>query len=286
MKIVGIRFRQTGKMYDFALGDLQVAVGDKLIVETARGPELGEVGAEPRNAEPGTEQNYKQVLRRATAEDLAIVEANRKKERSAMETFRKKIEEHKLEMEPVEVNYAYDGSKILFYFTAEGRVDFRDLVKDLAGIFRTRIELRQIGVRDEAKMMGGLGICGRPFCCASYLNDFQPVSIKMAKEQGVSLNPVKISGNCGRLMCCLKYEQAAYEDLNRNTPMNDAIVETPDGKGTVTEAMVLRRKIRVRLDDPAEQNEKIYSVDDVKVLKRGRGGAKPQGQDAPEAPEK
>ena len=286
MKIVGIRFRQTGKMYDFALGDLQVAVGDKLIVETARGPELGEVGAEPRNAEPGTEQNYKQVLRRATAEDLAIVEANRKKERSAMETFRKKIEEHKLEMEPVEVNYAYDGSKILFYFTAEGRVDFRDLVKDLAGIFRTRIELRQIGVRDEAKMMGGLGICGRPFCCASYLNDFQPVSIKMAKEQGVSLNPVKISGNCGRLMCCLKYEQAAYEDLNRNTPMIDAIVETPDGKGTVTEAMVLRRMIRVRLDDPAEQNEKIYSVDDVKVLKRGRGGAKPQGQDAPEAPEK
>ena len=274
-EVVGIRFRQNGKVYDFDPAGITAQMGDSLIVETSRGVELGEV-AQPNHAveEEKLELPLRRVLRRATQEDLAHAEANRQRERSAMEVFRRKIEEHKLEMEPVEVNFAYDGSKILFFFTAEGRVDFRDLVKDLAGVFRTRIELRQIGVRDEAKMLGGLGICGRPFCCSSYIREFQPVSIKMAKEQGVSLNPVKISGTCGRLMCCLKYEQAAYDDLIRHSPMPEAQVQTPDGRGVVTEAMLVKRQVRVRLEGD-DQNEGVYSVDDVTVLRRGRGGARP-----------
>ena len=275
-EVVGVRFRQSGKVYYFDPGEIRAEIGDKLIVETARGIEMGETAQRNHKvADEGLELPLKRVLRKATAEDLAAVEANRKKEREAMDVFRKKIASHKLDMEPVDVAYSFDSSKIVFYFISEGRVDFRELVKDLAGIFRTRIELRQIGVRDEAKMLGGLGICGRPFCCASFLDEFAPVSIKMAKEQGVSLNPVKISGTCGRLMCCLKYEQAAYEDLTRNSPASGALVETSEGRGTVTEALLLKRQVRVRLEGE-EQKEQIFSIDDIRLLRRGRGGAKPE----------
>ena len=275
-EVVGIRFRQSGKVYYFDPGDIRAEIGDKLIVETSRGIEMGETAQRNHKVnDEALELPLKRVLRRATAEDLAAVEENRRKEREAMDVFRKKIAAHKLDMEPVDVAYSFDSSKIVFYFISEGRVDFRELVKDLAGVFRTRIELRQIGVRDEAKMLGGLGICGRPFCCASFLEEFAPVSIKMAKEQGVSLNPVKISGTCGRLMCCLKYEQAAYEDLTRNSPAAGALVDTPEGRGTVTEALLLKRQVRVRLEGE-EQKEIVISIDDVRLLRRGRGGAKPQ----------
>ena len=198
------------------------------------------------------------------------MEENHKKEKSAFKACEKRIEARGLEMKLVDVEYTFDNSKILFYFTADGRVDFRELVKDLAGIFRTRIELRQIGVRDEAKMLGGIGICGRPFCCGSFLGGFQPVSIKMAKEQGLSLNPVKISGACGRLMCCLKYEQEAYQDLLRNTPKVNAIVSTPDGKGVVIDQNLLTRRLTVRLDKDPDAAPKVYTVDQVKLLKDGR----------------
>lgn len=248
-EVIGVRFKEVGKVYYFDPNGIQMKKGDMAIVETARGVECGEVAMENREIEDkDIVHPLKKMIRKATQGDLKKVEENRKKERHAFEICEKKILDHKLEMKLVDVEYTFDNNKILFYFTADGRVDFRELVKDLASVFRTRIELRQIGVRDEAKMMGGLGICGRPFCCTSFLGEFQPVSIKMAKEQGLSLNPVKISGTCGRLMCCLKYEQAAYSDLLRTTPKNGAVVNTPEGRGVVVDVNLLTGMLKVRMD--------------------------------------
>ena len=239
-----------------------------MIVETARGVECGFV-AQP-NQEVEEEQvvrPLKPILRRATEADLRQVQRNREREKQAFDICLKKIADHKLDMKLTDVEVTFDNNKILFYFTADGRVDFRELVKDLASVFRTRIELRQIGVRDEAKMVGGLGICGRPFCCASFLGEFQPVSIRMAKEQGLSLNPTKISGTCGRLMCCLKYEQEAYESLLATTPKVGAYVATEEGRGTVVESNLLTGLLRVRLDRAPEAVPRVFMKERVKILK-------------------
>ncbi len=259
--IIGVKFRNGGKVYYFAPNEDEFQIGDGVVVETARGIECGEVAIERRTI-PDDKLVFqlKPVIRKATEADLLKVEENRKKEVSAFEICEKRILKHGLDMKLVSVEYAFDGSKMLFCFTSDGRVDFRELVKDLAGIFRTRIELRQIGVRDEARMLGGLGICGRPFCCATFLNEFQPVSIKMAKEQGLSLNPVKISGTCGRLMCCLKYEQAAYDDLLKVTPRIGANVTTPDGRGVVVDRNLVAGTVRVTLDGDTETTPKTYPV--------------------------
>ena len=248
-QVVGIRFKDSGKVYSFDPGELFFQKGDHAVVETARGAECGEV-ALGNHEVPDEEvvKPLKRVLRAATTEDLQTVERNREREKKAFSVCEEKIRAHKLDMKLVDVEYTFDGSKILFYFTADGRVDFRSLVKDLASTFHTRIELRQIGVRDESKMIGGFGICGRPFCCSTFLNDFHPVSIKMAKEQGLSLNPGKISGTCGRLMCCLKYEQAAYDHLLRHTPKVGAVVETREGRGVVIDNNLLTGMLKIRLD--------------------------------------
>ena len=267
-EVIGVRFKEVGKVYYFDPNGIQMKKGDMAIVETARGVECGEVAMENREIEDkDIVQPLKKMIRKATQGDLKKVEENRKKERHAFEICEKKILDHKLEMKLVDVEYTFDNNKILFYFTADGRVDFRELVKDLASVFRTRIELRQIGVRDEAKMMGGLGICGRPFCCTSFLGEFQPVSIKMAKEQGLSLNPVKISGTCGRLMCCLKYEQAAYSDLLRTTPKNGAVVNTPEGRGVVVDVNLLTGMLKVRMDRAPEAAPMSFHAKQVKVIK-------------------
>ena len=266
--IIGVRFKSNGKAYYFDPGELNPEKGSLVVVQTARGTECGEVVI-PRKqvADETVVQPLKPVLRAATKEDKRRVRENAEKEQKAAAVCQKKIAEHKLDMKLVDVEYTFDNSKILFYFTADGRVDFRNLVKDLASVFRTRIELRQIGVRDEAKMLGGLGICGRPFCCSQFLGGSQPVSIKMAKEQGLSLNPTKISGSCGRLMCCLKYEQDTYEALLKMTPKQGALVTTAEGKGVVTDVNLLTGKLKVRLDKspdspPVEMNRK-----DVKVIR-------------------
>ena len=270
-EVIGVRFKNTGKVYYFDPQGEQLEKGVMAIVENARGLECGEVAMENREvSDESIVQPLRKLVRQATQEDLHKVEENRKKEKSAFKACEKKIAERGLEMKLVDVEYTFDNSKSLFYFTADGRVDFRELVKDLAGMFRTRIELRQIGVRDEAKMLGGMGICGRPFCCGSFLGGFTPVSIKMAKEQGLSLNPVKISGACGRLMCCLKYEQEAYQDLLRTTPKVGALVSTPDGKGVVIEQNLLTRKLTVRLDKDPEGAPKVFKVSDIKVLRDGK----------------
>ena len=270
-KVVGVRFKDTGKTYYFDPKGLEIKKGDLVVVETARGMECGVAQYAPKEvAENEVTAPLKPVLRIATARDKQILEENKEKEKRAYEVCLQKIEKHKLDMNLTEVEYAFDGSKILFYFTADGRVDFRELVKELAGVFRTRIELRQIGVRDEAKMLGGLGICGRPFCCASFLGEFQPVSIKMAKEQGLSLNPTKISGACGRLMCCLKYEQDAYEDLLRITPKVGAIVQTGEGRGKVTEVNLLTGELKVHLDRAEEGAVTSFHKSQVKTLRDGR----------------
>ena len=267
-EVIGVRFKEVGKVYYFDPNGIQMKKGDMAIVETARGVECGEVAMENREIEDkDIVHPLKKMIRKATQGDLKKVEENRKKERHAFEICEKKILDHKLEMKLVDVEYTFDNNKILFYFTADGRVDFRELVKDLASVFRTRIELRQIGVRDEAKMMGGLGICGRPFCCTSFLGEFQPVSIKMAKEQGLSLNPVKISGTCGRLMCCLKYEQAAYSDLLRTTPKNGAVVNTPEGRGVVVDVNRLTGMLKVRMDRAPEAAPMSFHAKQVKVIK-------------------
>ena len=267
-EVIGVRFKEVGKVYYFDPNGIQMKKGDMAIVETARGVECGEVAMENREIEDkDIVHPLKKMIRKATQGDLKKVEENRKKERHAFEICEKKILDHKLEMKLVDVEYTFDNTKILFYFTADGRVDFRELVKDLASVFRTRIELRQIGVRDEAKMMGGLGICGRPFCCTSFLGEFQPVSIKMAKEQGLSLNPVKISGTCGRLMCCLKYEQAAYSDLLRTTPKNGAVVNTPEGRGVVVDVNLLTGMLKVRMDRAPEAAPMSFHAKQVKVIK-------------------
>ncbi len=269
-EVVGVRFKNVGKVYYFDPQGIQLAKNSRVIVETARGIECGEVAMTNREVPDETVVHpLKKVIRAATEEDLATLESNREKEKKASQICQQKIAEHKLDMKLVDVEYTFDNNKILFYFTADGRIDFRDLVKDLAAVFRTRIELRQIGVRDEAKMLGGLGICGNPFCCSTFLGEFQPVSIRMAKEQGLSLNPTKISGTCGRLMCCLKYEQEAYEDLIRTTPRVGALVATPDGKGLVTEVSLLTGMLKIRLEKNDDNSINLYHKDDVKVLRDG-----------------
>lgn len=270
-EIIGVRFKEVGKIYYFDPDGNRFALGEPVVVETARGVECGTVAIPNREIEEtAVVKPLKKVTRAATSADLKRVEENHQKEKRAFKIAQEKIAACKLEMKLVDVEYTFDNSKILFYFTADGRVDFRELVKDLAAVFRTRIELRQIGVRDEAKMLGGLGICGRPFCCNTFLGEFQPVSIKMAKEQGLSLNPTKISGACGRLMCCLKYEQEAYEDLLRTTPKQGAIVMTPDGRGRVTEVNLLTGTLKVRLDQAEDGADAVFHKKDVKTLRDGR----------------
>lgn len=267
-EIVGIRFKEVGKVYYFSPNGLKLKKGDKVIVETARGVECGEVTIENREiAEEELVSPLKPVIRAATEQDLKVVEENKEKELKAYAICEEKIANHGLDMKLVDVEYTFDNNKILFYFTADGRVDFRELVKDLAAVFRTRIELRQIGVRDESKMLGGFGICGRPFCCHTFLGEFQPVSIKMAKEQGLSLNPVKISGTCGRLMCCLKYEQDTYEHLLRHTPKVGAIVETSEGRGTVIDNNLITGMLKVRLDRRPDAAPMLIERHDVKLIK-------------------
>ncbi|MDD6023337.1 MAG: stage 0 sporulation family protein [Oscillospiraceae bacterium] len=269
--VVGIQFKKGGKIYFFDPGNQTVNAGDEVIIDTARGPEYGfcAEGNHPVPAE-NVVQPLRPVIRVATDHDKRIRQEFKDREPAAFDTCQQKILEHKLDMKLVSAEYSFDGSKILFYFTADGRVDFRDLVKDLAAVFRTRIELRQIGVRDEAKIMGGLGICGRPFCCKQFLDDFQPVSIKMAKTQNLSLNPTKISGTCGRLMCCLKYEQDTYEALLKAAPKQDSLVNTCDGVGTVTEVNLLKESVKVRLEsDPS--SVKCYNNCDICVLRNGKG---------------
>ncbi|MDD2954852.1 MAG: stage 0 sporulation family protein [Oscillospiraceae bacterium] len=267
-EVIGVRFKNAGKIYYFDPDGQTMQKEQKVIVETARGVECGEVAMENRQVEDRTiVKPLKKVIRIATPEDMAQAEKNLEKERNAFRVCEEKIAAHKLDMKLVDVEYTFDNNKVLFYFTADGRVDFRELVKDLASVFRTRIELRQIGVRDEAKMLGGLGICGMPFCCTRFLGEFQPVSIKMAKEQGLSLSPTKISGTCGRLMCCLKYEQAAYEDLLRTTPKNGAIVSTPEGRGKVVEVNLLTGLLKVRLDKNSDAPPKIFPKDEVKAVR-------------------
>ena len=269
-EVVDIQFRPGQKVYFFDANGFTCHAGDSVIIDTARGPEFGAcVGGNHSISIRDVVSPLRPVLRLATAQDLRTVEENRAKEKHAFEVCQAKIAEHGLDMQLVSTEYAFDGSKILFFFTADERVDFRELVKNLAGLFHTRIELRQIGVRDKAKMVGGLGICGRPFCCASFLDDFQPVSIKMAKTQNLSLNPTKISGTCGRLMCCLKYEQEAYEDLIRNSPKLESFVDTPEGRGTVVELDLLRQRVKVRMEDRPEVIG-VFANAEIAVLRNGK----------------
>jgi len=270
VQVVDIQFRPGQKVYYFDPAGLTLHAGDHVIIDTARGAEFGIVAGGNHNIpEKDVVAPLRSVLRVATAQDEKTVEENRAKEKRAFDVCLQKIGEHGLDMQLVSAECAFDGSKLLFFFTADERVDFRELVKNLAAVFHTRIELRQIGVRDKAKMVGGLGICGRPFCCASFLDDFQPVSIKMAKTQNLSLNPTKISGTCGRLMCCLKYEQDAYEDLIRNAPKQDSFVDTPEGRGTVVEVDLLRSRVKVRMEDQPE-NISIFANEDIAVLRSGK----------------
>ena len=269
VEVIGVNFREAGKIYYFAPGEYKLAVGDRVIVETARGVEIGTVKMANKTV-PSSEvvAPLKAVTRPATKDDLIRDEKNQKAEAEAAVICKKKIAAHNLEMSLVDVEYTFDNSKLTFYFTCESRVDFRELVKDLASTFRTRIELRQIGIRDEAKMMGGLGICGRKFCCAGFLTDFVQVSIKMAKEQNFSLNSAKVSGACGRLMCCLRYEHETYEEAIARTPGCGSTVMTEDSRGVVVETKPLAALIKVRLTDKEKDTTKIYEVDKVKVLSR------------------
>ena len=266
IKIIGVRFRNVGKVYYFSPKNFDICVGDHVIVETARGVEYGHVVLGPKEVEDEKViQPLKEVIRLATPKDDAREECNRRKEREAFEICQKKIREHELEMKLIDAEYTFDNNKVLFYFTADGRIDFRELVKDLAAVFKTRIELRQIGVRDETKILGGMGICGRALCCHTYLSEFAPVSIKMAKEQNLSLNPTKISGVCGRLMCCLKNEQETYEYLNRKLPGVGDSVTTPENlKGEVTSVNVLRQLVKVLVDVDDEKEIREYPVSELK----------------------
>ena len=269
-EVVDIQFRAGQKVYYFDPAGFSCKAGDHVIIDTARGPEYGICTAgNHRIPMKDVVAPLRCVLRHATAEDERTVERNRAEEKRAFDICMQKVAEHGLDMQLVSAEYAFDGSKILFFFTADERVDFRELVKNLASIFHTRIELRQIGVRDKAKMVGGLGICGRPFCCASFLDDFQPVSIKMAKTQNLSLNPTKISGTCGRLMCCLKYEQDAYEDLLRTAPKAESFVDTPEGRGTVVEVDLLRQRVKVRMED-APETISVFANADIAILRSGK----------------
>ena len=278
VEVIGVRFRQAGKIYFFAPGSERFKIGEAAIVDTARGPEFGEVVLLNRKmAEKDIIQPLRSVLRRATKEDIAHEAENRKKETEALKICAEKIAAHKLEMHLVDAQYAFDNSKLLFYFTSEGRVDFRELVRDLAGVFRTRIELRQIGIRDESRLIGGLGMCGRPFCCTTFLSDFGQVSVKMAKEQGLSINTSKISGCCGRLMCCLRYEHESYAAEAALTPKKDTRVITPDGPGTVTDATPLTGMVKVLLDNADNTAPAVYHRDKLTVQE-------PQTPEQPDSP--
>ena len=269
--IVGIRFKKLGKIHFFNPKGIKVQKGDKVIVETSQGEEYAEVLIPNRYVDDEKiVAPLKKVLRIATSKDIKRHEECKKIEKEAFKVCEQKIKDHKLNMILTEVECKFDNSKILFYFTADGRVDFRELVRDLAAIYKTRIELRQIGVRDEVKRIGGNGVCGRELCCCTFLSDFEAVSIKMAKEQNISLNPSKISGNCGRLMCCLKYEQDIYEELLKVTPKQGAIVKTPEGTGSVEYVSLLKGLVKVKLDDENEKTLKEFNVADVKVLKKGK----------------
>ncbi len=283
-KVIGVRFKKAGKVYYFSPGDLEIREGDHVIVETARGTECGDVARGVHEVpDSSIVKPLRTVVRMADAVDVRRMEKNRADEKRAFAVCEERIAHHKLDMKLVDVEYTLDRSKILFYFTADGRIDFRELVKDLAGQFHTRIELRQIGVRDESRMIGGLGICGQPFCCSRFLKDFQPVSIKMAKEQGLSLNPAKISGACGRLMCCLVYEQPAYDYLNKVTPGVGSVVKTPDGVGVVIEANVISGTLRVRMDPPSTAI-KLYPKRECKYLRGGKRAPLPEEPDGDELP--
>ncbi len=270
-EVVSIRFRDRGKTYYFDPAGVELVTGGKAVVETSKGLEIGTVMQGNHAVEDDqVVQPLRPVARAATEDDLRIEQLCRQREKEAYAICRQKIEDHGLEMKLVDVECSFEGTKIIFFFSSEGRVDFRELVKDLAGVFRTRIELRQIGVRDEARMLGGLGICGRPFCCGSFMDEFKPVSTKMAKIQNLSLNPAKISGCCGRLMCCLRYEQPAYEELVKNAPKNGAFVETPDGYGNVNQVNILRQTVRVKLDGDGDDAFRQYDVDEVAAVPGGR----------------
>ena len=269
-KVITVRFKQSGKTYYFDPAGMDIKTGDHVIVETARGTECAEVVQGVREvADSQVVKQLKSVTRMADAVDVRRMRQNREDEKRAFKICEERIARHKLEMKLVDVEYTLDRSKILFYFIADGRIDFRELVKDLAGVFHTRIELRQIGVRDESKMLGGLGICGQPFCCSRFLKNFQPVSIKMAKEQGLSLNPAKISGSCGRLMCCLAYEQKSYEYLNSITPQVGSVVRTPDGEGTVVEVNVVSGTLKVR-SNVESLAPRTYAREDCVYLRGGK----------------
>ena len=291
-KVIGVRFRTAGKIYFFSPGKFEVKRGDQVIVETARGVEFGNVVMGPKEVkDEEITQPLKTVIRLATEDDRRVEEKNRKKEKEAFQICLEKIHKHGLEMKLIDAEYTFDNNKLLFYFTADGRIDFRELVKDLAAVFKTRIELRQIGVRDETKILGGVGICGRPLCCHSYLSEFIPVSIKMAKEQNLSLNPTKISGVCGRLMCCLKYEEETYEDLNSHLPSVGDYVTTDDGlKGEVHSVSVLRQQVKVVVTVGRDEKEiRDYRVDQLKFKpkrRRDRGNVNDAELKALEALEK
>ncbi len=269
VKVIGVRFKRVGKIYYFLPGNIAFKQGDYAIVETAKGQEYGEVVlAEKEVNEDDLVAPLKKVVRRATSKDEKKIEENKAKEKEALELCSKKVEKHELDMKLVDVEYTFDNSKIVFYFTADGRVDFRDLVKDLAGIFKTRIELRQIGVRDEAKMLGGLGPCGRACCCSYFLGDFSPVSIKMAKEQNLSLSPTKISGLCGRLMCCLNYEHAHYCETQRRMPRQGSTVDTPHGQGVVIDNNAITEKVRVKITLPDESYDiETFDLTEIKTVR-------------------
>lgn len=269
-KVISVRFKKQGKVYYFSPGDLTVEDGQYIIADTARGTECGEVlRGNHEVPDNKVEKELKTIVRIADDADVRAMKKNRADEKKAFALCEERIAAHKLDMKLIDAEYTLDRTKILFYFTADGRIDFRDLVKDLAGHLHTRIELRQIGVRDETRMLGGLGICGQPLCCSRFLKEFQPVSIKMAKEQGLSLNPAKISGACGRLMCCLVYEQPAYDYLNKVTPSAGSIVKTPDGNGVVVETNVISGQLRVKLDPPSNA-VKMYSKKECHYLRGGR----------------
>lgn len=267
--VTGVRFKSVGKIYYFDAGSIELKSGDNVIVETSRGIEYGNVAiAKKQVTDDEIVQPLKKVLRKATPQDDAILAENKINEKEALKVCQEKAKAHNLDMKLVDAEYTFDRNKVLFYFTADGRIDFRELVRDLASQFKTRIELRQIGVRDEAKMLGGLGICGRPLCCSSYLGDFNPVSIKMAKEQNLSLNPTKISGTCGRLMCCLKNEQEAYEYMNKSIPSVGSIVDTPEGRGTVTATSPLKSLLTVSIEKNGEKVLNQFNAKDVSIIKK------------------
>ncbi len=270
VEVIGVRFRSAGRIYCFSPNGMKFSIGDRVIVDTARGNELGDVVMLNRRiAERNVVQPLRSVIRLATKEDEAHERENQKKEVEALALCAERIKQHKLDMRLVDAQYVFDNSKLLFYFTSEGRVDFRELVRDLAGCFHTRIELRQIGIRDESRLIGGLGMCGRPFCCTTFLSDFGQVSVKMAKEQGLSINASKISGCCGRLMCCLRYEQESYHQEAKLTPKKDTVVITPDGRGTVTESTPLTGMVKVKLDAADEEPPRTYHRDTLTVVARG-----------------